>query len=160
MYVDKVDTQWYIMVMNISSKAEYGIRAMVEIAASKGPVTRGAIAKDQAIPVPFLTQVLRALITAGLVQSRRGPDGGYTLAQPAGSITLLDIVTGLQGPVMPKGCLDTNRPDVCLIGGADCLLRDVWAALKSANERVLSSVTVDDLASVQRGGQNETRLHG
>lgn len=138
--------------MNISSKAEYGIRAMVEIAAANGPLKRGVIAGRQAIPIPFLTQVLRALVHAGLVRSSRGPDGGYVLAQPAESITLLDIVTRLQGPVMPKGCLETNGSDACLAGGADCLLRDVWSALKSANEQVLRSVTLDDLSPVHRGG--------
>ncbi|MDP1809306.1 MAG: Rrf2 family transcriptional regulator [Actinomycetota bacterium] len=138
--------------MNISSKAEYGIRAMVEIAASDGPLKRSAIARRQGIPIPFLTQVLRALVNTGLVSSSRGPYGGYLLAQPADSITLLDIVTRLQGPVMPKGCLETSGLDACLIGGADCLLRDVWSALKSANEQVLRGVTLDDLSPVHKGG--------
>src|SRR3989304_8578801 len=138
--------------MNISSKAEYGIRAMVEIAGARGPLKRADIAGRRAIPVPFLTQVLRSLVNVGLVRSSRGPEGGYALARPPGDITLLDIVTLLQGPVMPKGCLDRNKPDVCLVGGPDCLLRDVWSALKQANERVLASVTLDDLASVHQGG--------
>jgi len=150
--VDKEDTQCYTTTVNISSKAEYGIRAMVEIAAANGPLKRGVIARRQGIPIPFLTQVLRALVNAGLVSSSRGPDGGYLLAQPADGITLLDIVTRLQGPVMPKGCLETHGSDACLIGGADCLLREVWSALKSANEQVLRSVTLDDLSPVHRGG--------
>lgn len=139
--------------MNISSKAEYGIRAMTEIAGGEGPVKRSVIAERQAIPIPFLTQVMRALVNAGLLKSSRGPDGGYTLARDADKITLLDIVIKLQGPVMPKGCVDVDRPESCLVGGADCLLRDVWSALKSANERVLASVNLDDLASAHQGGR-------
>ncbi len=137
--------------MNISSKAEYGIRAIVAIAGADRPVKRADIAARQSIPVPFLTQVLRALVNGGLVKSSRGPEGGYALGRPAEAITLLDIVTELQGQIMPKGCLDATRPEICLVGGSDCLLRDVWAALKSANERVLASVSVGDLVSAQSG---------
>ncbi len=138
--------------MNISSKAEYGIRAMVEIAGETGAIKRSAISEKQHIPIPFLTQVLSALVNSGLVKSSRGPDGGYVLARPAEDITLLDIVDKLQGPFMPRDCLDKANPDNCVAGGTDCLLRDVWAALKSANERVLGSVTLADLSSVRAGG--------
>ena len=140
--------------MNISSKAESGIRAMVEIAGGPGALKRSAISERQQIPMPFLTQVLSALVSSGLAKSVRGPDGGYLLARPADEITLLDIVSKLQGPVMPRGCLDPERPDVCLVSGPDCLLRDVWAALKAANEQVLGSVTLSDLSSVGKGGSN------
>ncbi len=138
--------------MNISSKAEYGIRAMVEIAGESSAVKRSEIAEKQHIPIPFLTQVLGALVNSGLVKSSRGPDGGYVLARPAQDITLLDIVDKLQGPFMPRDCLDRADPDNCAVGGTECLLRDVWAALKSANEQVLGSVTLADLSSVKAGG--------
>ena len=138
--------------MNISSKAEYGIRAMVEIAGETRAIKRSEISEKQHIPIPFLTQVLSALVNSGLVKSSRGPDGGYVLARPAEDITLLDIVDKLQGPFMPRDCLDEANPDNCMAGGVDCLLRDVWAALKSANERVLGSVTLADLSSVRAGG--------
>lgn len=138
--------------MNISSKAEYGIRAMTEIAGVKRPITRGVISERQAIPVPFLTQVLRALVTSGLVKSNRGPDGGYVLARPASTISLLDIVTSLQGPIIPKGCLRPNEPELCLIGGETCSLRDVWSELKRVNETVLAGVRLSDLIARQ-GGQ-------
>ena len=132
--------------MNISSKAEYGIRAMTEIAGGGNPVKRSLISERQGIPIPFLTQVLGALVNAGLVTSTRGPEGGYTLAKSAEAISLLDIVTNLQGPVMPKGCVNESNPEVCHTGGSACRLRDVWAELKEANERVLSRVSLAELS--------------
>ncbi len=132
--------------MNISSKAEFGIRAMTEIAGGVAPVKRSLISERQHIPMPFLTQVLSALVNAELVSSTRGPEGGYALARPAEAINLLDIVTKLQGPVMPKGCIGESESDVCHTGGSACRLRDVWAELKEANERVLSRVTLAQLS--------------
>ena len=133
--------------MNISSKAEYGIRAMLEIAEAPTPVKRSVISQKQGVPMPFLTQVLIALVNAGLVKSSRGPSGGYTLAKSPNKISLLDIVTKLQGPVMPKGCVDETDGDVCVTGGDACRLRDVWSELKAANERVLSNVSLADLSA-------------
>ena len=141
--------------MNISSKAEYGIRAMTEIAGGGAPVKRSLISERQGIPMPFLTQVLGALVNAGLVTSTRGPEGGYTLAKSAEAISLLDIVTNLQGPVMPKGCVSGPDAEVCHTGGSACRLRDVWAELKEANERVLSRVTLAELSG--DAGQAQTQ---
>lgn len=131
--------------MNISSKAEYGIRAMTEIAAGNGPVKRSFISEKQAIPLPFLTQVLVALVNSGLAKSSRGPEGGYVLARPASEISLLDIVTKLQGPVLPKGCVSEPDGQTCASAGDQCRLRDVWAELKEANERVLSRFSLEDM---------------
>jgi Rrf2 family transcriptional regulator, cysteine metabolism repressor len=131
--------------MNISARAEYGIRAMIEIAKQRRPAKRALIAERQNIPVPFLTQVLRGLVNSGLVISSRGPDGGYVLSRRPESITLLEVVTGLQGPVMPRGCLGAEDPPTCLTGGPDCSLREVWSKLKIANEEVLSGVTLIEL---------------
>lgn len=130
--------------MNISSKAEYGIRALAEIARQPRIAKRSAIAERQRIPLPFLTQVLQALVGGGLVSSSRGPDGGYSLARPATDITLLDVVTLLQGPVTPKPCLGENQATTCPLD-TDCRLRDVWQELRVANETILRQTTLADI---------------
>ncbi len=130
---------------------------MLEIADGQAPVKRSVISERQVIPMPFLTQVMLALVNSGLVRSSRGPDGGYELARSPESISLLDIVTKLQGPVMPKGCLDAGESELCRTGGPQCRLRDVWSDLKQANERVLEDVSLKDLA-IEPGGSDETSL--
>lgn len=134
--------------MLISQKSEYAIRALVDIAGDPGekPVNRSDISRRQQIPLPYLTQVLRALVNGKILNSLRGPTGGYALNLPPGDISLLDVVTLLQGPVSPAHCAG---------GGADsgcdrfdgCGLVDVWSRLKSANEQVLGQTTLEDLLS-------------
>jgi Rrf2 family protein len=145
--------------MNISARAEYGIRAMIEIGKQPRPLNRGLISERQGIPVPFLAQVLRALVNSGLVISSRGPDGGYVLSRSAESITLLDVVTSLQGPVMPKGCLSGENQASCLLGGPDCSLREVWSKLKTANEQVLAGVPLSRLIP-KAAPENDQSLGG
>ncbi len=134
--------------MLISLKSEYGLRAMMDIAAQGGsrPVGRAGIASRQQIPLPFLTQVLGRLVGRGLLTSTRGPAGGYSLNRLPGQISLLEVITALQGRVEPASCASVSQDGSCgRMKG--CELAGVWSRLKSANERVLEKTTLMDILS-------------
>jgi Rrf2 family protein len=134
----------------ISSKSEYGLRALVDIARNSGnngskPVTRTDISGRQHIPLPYLTQVLRMLVGGGLLVSNRGPSGGYKLARTPEKITILDVVTVLQGPVSPAGCAGSRLEEDGCEHFSSCGLAGVWSDLKSANEEVLRHTTLGSI---------------
>ena len=87
--------------MRISAKADYAVRAALELAvATEGrPVKGEHVASAQAIPIKFLENILVDLRQAGIVQSRRGPDGGYWLARPAAQVTVADVIRASDGPL-------------------------------------------------------------
>lgn len=132
--------------MLISSKSEYGLRALLDIATNENgaPVTRSGIARRQQISLPYLTQVLRSLVNGGLLKSNRGPSGGYSLSVDPGEISILDVVTLLQGPVAPTGCAGAGAPGECQ-RLAGCGLVGVWSQLKSSSENVLGQTTLKDI---------------
>ncbi len=140
--------------MLISQKSEYAIRALVDIAnnPAEKPVNRSDISRRQQIPLPYLTQVLRALVNGRILNSSRGPTGGYTLNLPPEDISLLDVVTLLQGPVSPAQCDGSNADSGCNRFNG-CGLVDVWSRLKSASEEVLGQTTLNDLISAGGSAQ-------
>jgi len=91
--------------MNLSTRARYGARAMVELAiyGTEVPVQAKEISRRQDIPVSYLSQLLHALRRAGLVRSIRGARGGYVLARPPSAISLLEILRVLEGSLTPVG---------------------------------------------------------
>lgn len=145
--------------MNISSRTEYGIRALLVVASSKGQLKRSEIAQAAGIPLPFLTQILQSLITAQLIKSQRGPEGGYLLAKDPAKISLLEVITALQGPIVPRGCVDLGEPTVCHIEHS-CSLKNVWAKLKEANEAVLASYSLKDLVANSLRGEKNASVYG
>src|SRR5688500_14501718 len=82
----------------ISAKADYAVRAAVELAAHDGSVKGDRISEAQGIPLKFLENILIEMRHAGLVRSQRGRDGGYWLAKPADEITIADVVRAVEGP--------------------------------------------------------------
>ena len=135
--------------MLISSRSEYGLRALMDIALnSEGNslVSRASIAERQQIPLPYLTQVLRALVTGGLLSSNRGPSGGYMLNLEPEQISLLDVITLLQGPVSPTVCTG-KASDTSCDRFDSCGLVGVWSQLKTVNEDVLGRIRLIDILS-------------
>lgn len=131
--------------MRVSAKADYAIRAAIELAlAGEGPVKGDAIAKAQEIPPNFLENILADLRNAGLVASRRGAEGGYWLARPAGEVTLADVIRAVDGPL--ANVRGVRSEQVAYSGSAEPL-RDVWIAVRASLRRVLERVTLADLAS-------------
>src|SRR5438270_8374988 len=92
--------------MIFSSKAEYGVRLMVELGrqSPESPTSLKAIAEAEGLPLAYLEQVVARLRKAGLVMSARGAHGGYWLSRPATEITMGEVVQGLEGHIGPMGC--------------------------------------------------------
>ena len=131
--------------MRISAKADYAVRAAVELAAAGngGPVKGEQVATAQSIPIKFLENILVDLRQAGIVQSRRGPDGGYWLARPAAEVTVADVIRASDGPL---ASVRGEKPEDLTYEGAAESLRDVWVALRASLREVLEHVTLEDLA--------------
>ncbi len=131
--------------MRVSAKADYAIRAAVELAvAGDGPTKGERIAQAQSIPPNFLENILVDLRNAGLVASRRGADGGYWLARPAGEISLADVIRAVDGPLANVRGIRSEQVEY--VGSAE-RLRDVWVAVRASLRSVLETVTLADLAS-------------
>ena len=128
----------------MSAKADYAIRAAVELAAAgKGPVKGERIASSQEIPPNFLENILGDLRNAGIVASRRGADGGYWLARPADEVSLADVIRAVDGPL--ANVRGVRSEQLSYQGSAEGL-RDVWIAVRASLRGVLERVTLADVA--------------
>jgi Rrf2 family protein len=132
--------------VRISTKAEYALRAMAQLAADAhdGPVTATRMAEEQQISTKFLHAVLTELKRARLVRSVRGPDGGFELARPGTEITLADVLRAVDGPLV--NVHDTSVSTLTYPGPAHALV-DVWKAARVSMRNVFERVTIADLAT-------------
>jgi Rrf2 family protein len=132
--------------VRVSARADYAIRALLELAAAGAnqPVRAESIARAQEIPTKYLENLLVELRRARLVASHRGSTGGYRLARPATAITLADVIRAIDGPL--AGVRDDAPEDVAYPGAA-ATLRDVWVALRASMRAVLEAVTLADVAA-------------
>ena len=132
--------------MRVSAKTDYALRAAVELARhdTAEPVKGERIASAQDIPLRFLENILGELRKAGIVDSRRGADGGYMLAQPPAEIALADVIRAVDGPLANIG---GTRPDALTYSGSAEALRDVWVAVRAALRSVLEETTLADVAA-------------
>ena len=129
--------------MRVSAKADYAVRAMVELAAAgEGPVKGERLAQAQEIPLNFLENIMTDLRNAGLARSRRGADGGYWLGRPSAEITLADVIRAVDGPL---AAVRGVRPEALSFGGAAKPLGEVWIAVRASLRRVLEATTVADV---------------
>ena len=131
--------------MNISMKSRYAVRALTELArreetAPGKPVRLGDIAHSRDMPLQFLEQVFSALRRAGVVRSRRGAAGGYSLARPAAEISVLEVVAALDGVPSPAECTQGLCEQVDGCGAAS-----VWIEAQQALATVLGGTTIGDL---------------
>jgi Rrf2 family protein len=124
---------------------------MIEIARhyNKGPVKRKEISRNQNISSAYLENILISLKANKLIRTTRGANGGFALEKPPGSISLLQIVTFLEGTISPVECLE-NR-SLCEKTG-DCIARKVWEKLYNAQKDALKSVTLQDLLDMDSKG--------
>src|SRR5207244_10310302 len=132
--------------MRITAKADYAVRAAAELAAAQddGVLVKGEqLARSQSIPQNFLENILTELRRAGIVRTRRGAEGGYQLARPAGEITVADVLRAVEGPL---AAVQGVRPDELQYGGAAAELPQVWVALRASLRDVLEHVTLADIA--------------
>ena len=131
--------------MRLSAKADYALRAAAELAAAagEGPVKGERIAAAQEIPPKFLENILIALRHAGLVDSRRGADGGYRLARPASEIALADVIRAVDGPLVSVYGL---RPEAVEYNETATVLQHVWIAARRSLRDVFEQVSIQQLA--------------
>jgi len=136
--------------MKISTKGEYGLRAMLYIAThgDRGPVTSHEIAQRQGVPEPYLRQILALLSRDRLILSNRGPSGGHVLARSANAISLRQIFMTLEGHTT---AIDQILALPCTIdvGTEHCAIREVFLEVKKAIDQILSSTMLADLVARQ-----------
>jgi Rrf2 family protein len=132
--------------MRVSAKVDYAVRAALELAAAggDGPVKGERIAQAQGIPLKFLENILLELRHHGLVQSRRGVEGGYWLARPAEEITLAEVIRAVEGPLANVRGI---RPESVEYDGPAVRLQEVWIAVRANLRSVLETVTLADVAA-------------
>ncbi|BBZ12877.1 Rrf2 family transcriptional regulator [Mycobacterium branderi] len=132
--------------MRMSAKAEYAVRAMVQLAtADSGTLVKTEdLANAQGIPPQFLVDILSDLRTDRLVRSHRGRDGGYELARPATEISIADVLRCIDGPL--ASVRDIGLGDLPY-SGPTAALTDVWRALRASMRSVLEETTVADVAA-------------
>ena len=135
--------------MQISAQVDYAVRAMTELAAVQAAdpdrrETTQTLATRQEIPFHYLERILGKLRAAGLVDSRRGADGGYRLSVPADQITVADIIRVLDGPL---GAVRNDAPEAVAYTGPAQHLRTVWVATRAAMRSVLENTTLADVVA-------------
>jgi Rrf2 family protein len=132
--------------MRISAKAEYAVRAAVELAAASGekPVKAERLATAQEIPLNFLENILGELRHAGVVRSQRGAEGGFRLARPASEVTIADVIRAVDGPL---ASIRGGPPEDVSYSGAAGALPNVWIAVRASLRGVLERVTLADVAA-------------
>lgn len=131
--------------MRISTKGDYGVRALIELAHhyGEGPIQSAEIAARQGIPEPYLDQLLTTLRKAGFIRSVRGPQGGHALLLPPDQVRLSDVIQALEGSLSPVSHLHDE--------GHQCrAAHEVWHHVEEATKQILDGVTVADLAKRER----------
>jgi Rrf2 family iron-sulfur cluster assembly transcriptional regulator len=135
--------------MRLTTKGRFAVTAMVDLSMrqTRGPVTLAAISERQHISLSYLEQLFGKLRRAKLVNSVRGPGGGYCLARPIANITMADIIAAVDEPIDAtqcggkENCLDDRR----------CVTHDLWATLNEKMNDYLSSVSLADVVAHQQG---------
>jgi Rrf2 family protein len=132
--------------MHVTAKADYAVRAVIELANSDqgSPRKVDEVAQAQGIPVSFLENILTQLRSAGVVRSQRGPEGGYWLAKPAEQVNLAQIIRAVEGPLV--GVRGQRPEEIEYVGSAESL-QQVWIALRANLRKVLEHVTVAEVAA-------------
>lgn len=135
--------------MKISTRAQYGTRALLDIAShyTGVPIRERDIAMRQNIPLPYLERLINMLVGTGIVISTRGSKGGVKLAKSPQDIKLIEVVSILEGSMTVVECLD--NPDVCP-RSKFCSTKDLWGDVNRAMLEVLESNTLQDLVDRQR----------
>ena len=139
--------------MKFSKKSEYALRALIELTAEYGQahLQRHEIATRQQIPIEFLEQILLTLKNAGLLGSRRGVTGGYSLIKPPQDITLGQVIRILDGPLAPIGCVSKTAYQKCsdcpYTEKKSCPIQKAMLGVRNAIADILDNYKLSDFAS-------------
>ena len=146
--------------MRLTTKGRFAVTAMIDVAmysaaeGTKGPVTLAAVSERQKISLSYLEQLFGKLRRAGLVDSVRGPGGGYNLARPASEVSVADIILAVDEPIDAtqcggrENCKDDRR----------CMTHELWASLNAHIFAFLRSVTLANLVAEQRKEAGEVAV--
>lgn len=142
--------------MKVSRKAYYGLRAVLSLVQAEKPLSIRAIAETERLPEDYLEKILQALRRAGIVEARKGVDGGYSLSRPADQISVWDILRELDGPIKTfaapvQGTLPCLQP-------GHCQTNEVWRTLETAIESTLSKITIDQLIPKKRISKSKYQI--
>src|ERR671911_3208177 len=156
--------------MLFSTKAEYGVRLMVELRRrapadperGDGPISLSSVAEAETLPLSCLEHLVAKLRQAGLVTSIRGAHGGYRLAKPAAEIAMLDVVEALEGAIAPMECFHVDREGRVLCShetDADtCATKLLWTRVQGGVTKALAGTTLAELVEFsQPGGRSRGR---
>jgi Rrf2 family cysteine metabolism transcriptional repressor len=151
--------------MLFSTKAEYGVRLLVELGrrGEEGPVALASVAEAETLPLSYLEHLVAKLRAAGLVSSTRGAHGGYRLGRPAGEITMLEVVEALEGPVAPMECFHTDREGRVLCshesdGDRACATKMLWTRVQGGVTRALAGTTLEEMVEFAEGVERTTAV--
>ena len=138
--------------MKVSTRGDYACRALLSLVmhGDGTPTSVRDIAERTSLPQPYLEQILLALKGAGLVRSKRGVGGGYVLSRPADEITLAQIVSAVDGPIVVGDFGEPHQNGACDHEG-QCVLLAVWANVGEHMRRLLEARTLADIAEIARG---------
>lgn len=140
--------------MLFSTKAEYGIHVMAHLARAENPspVSLGTIAEAEGLPLAYLEHLVQRLRRAGLVESRRGAHGGYSLSRPADDITMAEVVQALEGDLAPIECITEGQDGVLVCAReraqdplGPCPTKLLWTRVQGSIVRTLQEMTLNDL---------------
>jgi Rrf2 family protein len=133
----------------LSKRTQYSLRAMYALARGygKGPVLISTLADEEAIPKKFLEQILLALKSSGLVGSKKGKGGGYSLVRSPEKITVADVIRLMEGPLAPLPCASETRFRKCdeCVDIETCGTRIVMRQVRDAIADILDSTTLADV---------------
>jgi Rrf2 family iron-sulfur cluster assembly transcriptional regulator len=134
--------------MRLTTKGRFAVTAMIDLGLrqNSGPVTLAAISQRQQISLSYLEQLFGKLRRHDLVESTRGPGGGYTLARKAADITVADIIVSVDEPIDATQCAGKEN---CLGEGAQCMTHDLWTSLNQHMVEFLNSVSLQKLVDDQ-----------
>jgi Rrf2 family cysteine metabolism transcriptional repressor len=145
--------------MKLSTRTRYGTRALLDLARHEDnrPVQLKDIASRQSISLPYLEHIITPLVGAGIVRSTRGARGGLQLSRRPDELKLSEVVQLLEGADMPVDCI--NDPESCARSNL-CATRDVWSGIKTAIDRTLNSITLQDLVEREKKKEASAKSMG
>ena len=145
--------------MRLSTKGRYAVMAMADLAKNgrtdgvQRAVSLAEIASRQEISLSYLEQLFARLRKSGLVQSVRGPGGGYRLAKGAHETVVAEIVLAVDEPIRATRCVAHSSPKGCMMGGERCITHNLWEDLGDEIHRYLAGVSLEDVVMNRTGAR-------
>ena len=135
--------------MKLSTRGNYGLRAVYELTRhyGQGPLAIRQISERQNIPLKYLEQLLYRLKKSGIIESVRGPSGGYVLSDDPDNFSVGDVLRVLEGPIHMSGCIRNHDNDHC-IRDERCISNILWAEIEKKFDEVLNDISLNDLTKL------------